>query len=246
MDLLSRRCVLTLVALALGGALTSGCAGLARPSDLRPASHPLLEGVAPRTRLLPIAHRARSEARPTRAERPETRAARPSRPSVETSGPPRSDGPGAAAARKAIAVRLGELDGKRQIDERPANDIALLRAALHDIDGVRDPGDSLAETRRASRPVNRPMPGDLAFFDGAGGAAEVAIVRNRRDDGALEALAVTRGAVRRIVVHPEDPHTRRRAGRVVNTFLRARRKGDEASAVYLAGQLLIDFRTLID
>lgn len=245
MDLFSRRCVLTLVALALGGLLTSGCAGLARPSDLRPASHPLLEGVAPRTRLLPLAHRARSKPA-TRAERTETREARPTRPTVEASGPPRSDGPAAAAARKAIAVRLGELDGKRQIDERPASDIALLRAALYDIDGVQDPGDSLAETRRASRPVGRPMPGDLAFFDGAGGAAEVAIVRNRRDDGAIEALAVTRGAVRPIVVHPGDPHTRRRAGRVVNTFLRARRKGDEASAVYLAGQLLIDFRTLID
>lgn len=248
-----RRRLIPLLALAVSGLV--GCAGLSRPSDLRPASHPLLEGVAPRTRLLPLAHRAapsrrRSQPAPVEPAEPRREAA-PSTPADESPPPgptpPASESPtGAEPARAAIVQRLAELEGRARIDDRPATDMALLKAALADIPGVRVPGASLASARRNSRRVKRPAPGDLAFFHGAGGAAELAVVRGLRADGAIEAVAVTRGAVRPIVVHPEHPHARRRSGRLVNTFLRARRRGDEASAVYLAGQLLIDFRTLID
>lgn len=239
------RLALPLLAL-VWSALGVGCAGISRPSDLRPASHPLLEGVAPRTRLLPLARRADrrapAEARaPERAKPETTTAPRGSSRPVEQAPSPK-----APDARRAIVARLDALEGQRRIDERPASDIGLLRAALSDMRGVRSPGPSIAATRRSSRPVARPRAGDLIFFDGAGGAAEVAVVRAVRDDGAVSAVAVTRGAVRRIVVHPDDPHARRRAGRIVNTFLRARRADDEASAVYLAGQLFIDFRTPFD
>jgi len=214
----------------LAGASSTGCAGISRPSDLRPASHPLLEGVAARTRLLPLSRRA-----PTRA-RSATRSATPA---VAPS-------PAARSTRATIIGRLATLEDKRRIANRPATDMGLLRAAFDGVDGARSPGSTMARTRRTSRAVARPRPGDLAFFDGAGGAAEVAVVRAIRRDGTVEAVAVTRGAVRAIVLQPDDPHTRRRAGRIVNTFLRARRPGDDASAVYLAGQLFIDFRTLLD
>ncbi len=247
MSIRPRRRLIPLLALAVSGLV--GCAGLSRPSDLRPASHPLLEGVAPRTRLLPLAHRA-----PPRRSRPKSVAVEPQREAAPPTpvGPkspptPAIDSPsGAEPARAAIVQRLAELEGQARIGERPATDMALLGAALEDLPGVRAPGASLSSARRNSRRVKRPAPGDLAFFHGAGGAAELGIVRGLRSDGAIEAVAVTRGAVRAIVVHPGHPHARRRSGRIVNTFLRARRRGDEASAVYLAGQLLIDFRTLID
>lgn len=231
-------------------AMTSGCAGISRPSDLRPASHPLLEGVAPRTRLLPLARRTTT--REAKKKRPETRAS--VAPSAKTKAPQkppvrsesRLPSPPARATRAAIVKRLSTLEGQRQLDERPASDVRLLQATFDGVDGAREPGSTITATRRASRPVDRPRPGDLLFFHGAGGAAEVAVMKARRDDGALEATAVTRGAVRSIVVHPDEPHTRRRAGRILNTFLRTRRPDDEAGAAYLAGQLFIDARTLID
>lgn len=229
---------LLLIASAL---LLGGCAGIVRPSDLRPASHPLLEGVAPRSRLLPLAAHTRDAEDPP-AKRAEA-GQRP--PDADEPAAPSAEHPDAQRARAAILARLDELIGQRTIAERPASDVGLLRAAVVGIDGVRDPGATLANARRSARRVGRPAPGDLAFFHGAGGAAEVAIVRGARADGAIEAVAVTRGAVRPIVLDPADPHSRRRDGRIVNTFLRARRHDDEAGAVYLAAQLLVDFRTLV-
>lgn len=242
----SPRCAPCVLALALG-VMAVGCAGISRPSDLRPASHPLLEGVASRTRLLPLSDRAPER---ERRERRATRPAAPAKPPA-TARPAPTPRPGATSpdrpsTRDALVRRMDALAGSRRIADRPATDMGLLRAVFDTVDGVREPGETVSSARRAGRAVTRPRPGDVAFFDGAGGAAEVALVHRLRDDGAIEALAVTRGAVRPIVVHPDDPHARRRAGRIVNTFLRTRRPDDEASAVYLAGQLLIDFRTLLD
>ncbi len=237
--------------------ITTGCAGISRPSDLRPASHPLLEGVAPRTRLLPLARRPARDAAKPAAERATDAPPARTQPSSENrtaskaprrraDAPSGTPSPAARATRAAIVERLTRLEGQRQLDDRPVSDMRLLAAAFDGIDGARDPGATITAARRGSRPVDRPRPGDLLFFHGAGGAAEVAVMTARRDDGAIEAMAVTREAVREIVVHPDDPHARRRAGRIVNTFLRTRRPDDEAAAAYLAGQLFIDARTLID
>lgn len=225
------------VSLLFATALLCGCAGVVRPTDLRPASHPLLESIVPRTRMLPL---ARTE--PPREARVEpAEATEAPRPAVDETRPP--DDRAAVRARKAALAALQPLVGARTIDEQPASDLALLRAVYGDrLDGA----STLAALRRRTAVVATPRPADLVFFYGAGGAAEVAVVRSVGGDGVIDAVAVTRGAVRTIVVDPGHPHVRRRAGRVVNTFLRARRKGDEAGAAYLAGQLVIDARALID
>ena len=353
--------------------LLCGCAGVVRPSDLRPASHPLLESLAPRTRMLPLADTAprrerearRSEARiaaaggrevngdaarakveaGVKAEagvKPASAKAAPAKTKAATaktepgtktanakSEPGTSDTvktePGTtsdiakseagtltataktgtataatataatataatataatatapakaepaantgtaktgtaktgttktgtaktgtaksnAAARRAALAALGPLVGARTLADAPATDLALVRAAFADAPGARSHAATLGALRRDARKVSgAPRPADLLFFHGAGGAAEVAIVRSVGGDGVIDAIAVTRGAVRAIVIDSAHPDARRRGGRIVNTFLRARRPGDEAGAAYLAGQLL-DVRSLID
>ena len=223
------------VPVLLATALLCGCAGVVRPTDLRPASHPLLESIVPRTRMLPI-----SRTEPRRESPPPAVTETPA-PAVDATRPP--DDAAARRARKAALTAVEALIGARTIDEQPATDIALVRAVYGDhLDGAA----TLAALRRGTTAVATPRPADLVFFHGAGGAAELAVVRSVGGDGVIDAIAVTRGAVRPIVVDPAHPHARRRAGRVVNTFLRARRKGDEDGAAYLAGQLLIDARALID
>lgn len=220
--------------LLLATALLCGCAGVVRPTDLRPASHPLLESIVPRTRMLPL---SRTE---PRREPPSPATETPAR-AVDSTRPP--DDAAARRARKAALTAVEALIGARAIDEQPVTDLALVRAVYGDrLDGA----STLAALRRGTVVVATPRPADLVFFHGAGGAAELAVVRSVGGDGVIDAIAVTRGAVRPIVVDPAHPHARRRGGRVVNTFLRARRKGDEDGAAYLAGQLFIDARALID
>ncbi len=137
--------------------------------------------------------------------------------------PPRAD-------RRALRRALDGLEGRRDLD--PAGlDRAVGRAA-----GV----DARADGRRIAPSEARA--GDMLVFAEAPGVPRRAWVRARKARGVIEALAVTRGAVRRIVVDPAHPDARRRGGHIVNTFLRARRPDDDPGARYLAGQLLIEVR----
>jgi hypothetical protein len=99
----------------------------------------------------------------------------------------------------------------------------------------------------AARPRHgRPRPGDLAVFAQAPGVPRVGVVAEVHPDGRVEVVAQTRAAWRRVVVHPEHKNARRVKGQIVNTFLRARHPDDPPRARYLAGQLLVGFRTLLD
>ncbi|MCB9542615.1 MAG: hypothetical protein H6703_09230 [Myxococcales bacterium] len=185
---------------------------------------------------------AKTEPSPRPARR--APATTPERATPDTRAP---DDGRARAARRAVLAALTPLIGQRSLGDATPTDLGLLRAAFADVKGAPADADTIAALRRQSRLVRgAPRPGDLLFFHGAGGAAELAIVRSVGGDGVIDAVAVTRGAVRSIVVDRNNPHARRRGGRVVNTFLRARRQDDEPRAAYLAAQLLVDVRSIID
>lgn len=233
----------------------TGCAGVIQPSPLRPASHPLLEQIAPRSALLsPVRHAPRTTT--TRAVASRAVASRavatravPSR--AVASSAPRDDraersattgrsGPSTAT----IRARLEALAGQRTVDDRRITDLDLVKSVYP---------ERLAGTRRikplrqaGARVSGAVRAGDLLFFSGAGGSTELAIVWGVDEAGVIDARAVTRGAVRPIRVDPDDPHTRRRGGVVINTFLRRIRRGDGPTERYLAGQLLTDVRRLVD
>ncbi|MCA9538531.1 MAG: hypothetical protein KC620_06565 [Myxococcales bacterium] len=140
-------------------------------------------------------------------------------------------------------THLADLEGATTLNGAPLSDLALAHAALPAAASM----TTVDEVHRRARPVgDEARMGDILFFDGAGGAPELAVVVDVNDDGVLEALAVIRGAVRRVKIDRAHPHSRRHKGRVVNSFLRVRRRDDEPQAAYLAGQLLREVRSLQD
>lgn len=138
--------------------------------------------------------------------------------------------PRARADARAVRRALDALDGRRDLDQ------AGLERAVAAALGVAEVADGAPVSPAEARV------GDVLLFAAAPDVPRRAWVRARRARGVIEALAITRGAVRRIVVDPAHPHARRRGDRVVNTFLRARRPEDDAGARYLAGQLLVGIR----
>jgi hypothetical protein len=198
-----------------------GCGTIVRPSDLRPPLHPLLE----------------SPARPAGLDSLGTLDA------VDEGAVGGDADPDLADGRRALVLRaLGRLDGA------DLDDLALVRAAFADarLDGAPE-GMSLAALRERSRPrQGAPRPADLVFFDGAGFGPRVGVVTQVLRGGVVEAAFVTRGAVRRIRLDPRRPDVRRTDGRIVNTFVRPKRRDDPPGTAYLAGQLVESVRTLLD
>ena len=105
-------------------------------------------------------------------------------------------------------------------------------------------GDTTRWIAHARPRDGRPRPGDLAVFKDA--PATVAVVVEVPVHGPVEALAITRGAIRRIRLDPSHPGVRRADGAIRNTFLRPRHPDDGPRQKYLAGQLCTGFRTLLD
>jgi hypothetical protein len=141
-----------------------------------------------------------------------------------------------------VRRRLDATVGKRRLGRGPLTDLALIRTAftkgpLSDVTSTDDAWRSTAPVRRAAQP------GDLLFFQPAPDVPRVCVVRRKLRGGVIEAACATRGAIRWVRVSTRYPDLRRRQGRVINTFLRKRRREDPARARYLAGQLLWQVRT---
>ncbi|MGK0359800.1 MAG: hypothetical protein ACI9U2_002106 [Bradymonadia bacterium] len=145
-----------------------------------------------------------------------------------------------------VARRLKDLEGERRLYGQPVNDLALVKATFNGIVGIA-PIDSLLAVRgrTQARRDGGAQPGDLMFFGGDQYVPAVAIVHRVIDNRTIEAAAVTRGAIRFIRVSPLDPNTRRRGGKVVNTFLRPKLPKDPPGTPHMAGQLLEDVRVLV-
>lgn len=222
-----------ILALAL---LTVGCSGVRPPSDLVPAPHPFLSPfTANRVR---IGDPSLGTAQLTPVEPVEQPA--PTYDPV-TVVPTYSQQHGGLP----VGRRLQDMEGERQLYGAPVNDLSLLKATFSGISGIA-PVDSLRtlRSRTEARTDGSVRTGDLLFFSGDQHVPSVAVV-NRVVDGAIEAAAVTRGAVRFIRVSPNDPTRRRRNGKVVNTFLRPKFRNDPKGTRYLAGQLLEEIRVLV-
>ncbi len=201
--------------------LLAGCGSLVRPSELRPALHPLLEGSAT----------ARPAALPPERD--------------EASSGTDADSELAAQRRALIQRALQALDGKRGLD----GDAALVRAAFAEtrLDAAPDAFASVQTLRERSRPRRgRPRPADLVFFAGVDFGPRVGLVTRVLRGGVVEAMFIARGAVRRIRFDVRRPDERRVDGNIVNTFVRPKRRDDPPGTAYLAGQLVDSVRTLLD
>jgi hypothetical protein len=116
----------------------------------------------------------------------------------------------------------------------------LVQTARHEL-GLPAPGGIdwvatvLARARvHAGRSTDQPLPGDVVRF--AGGASGVVV--RARDDGRVEFLYVRMGQVREGVVSTRRPDRRRDGhGRLLNSYLRPRRRDDPPGTRYLAGEL---------
>lgn len=73
----------------------------------------------------------------------------------------------------------------------------------------------------------------------------VALVEGIDRDGTLRLLHLRHGSVRPMVAHPGHPHQRRRKGKRINTYLRARRRSDSRHTPHLAGQMLVGVAALV-
>jgi hypothetical protein len=201
--------------------LLAGCGAIVRPSELRPALHPLLEG---------------------------TSSARPSGLQVAEDDPAAGTDADAdlAGQRRALVDRaLQALDGDHEVH----GDAALVRAAFADarLDCAPEAFTSVDALRARSRPRRgRPRPADLVFFAGADFGPRVGVVTRVLRGGVVEAAFIARGAVRRIRFDVRRADQRRVDGGIVNTFVRPKRKDDPPGTAYLAGQLVDSVRTLLD
>jgi len=204
---------------------SGGCSTVVRPSELRPALHPLLERSSHGP---PLPLRATSYGALTPTDR---------------------DGELAGQRRALVARALRRLDGARTLEGRPVADLALVRAAFGPLrlDAAPERAATVSVLRRrARRREGPPRPADLVFLYGDGGPLRVGVVRRHRPNGVLEVALVTRGAVRTIRLDPRRPHLRRHHGEIINTFVRAKRRGDPAHTAYLAGERLESVRALLD
>jgi len=103
-------------------------------------------------------------------------------------------------------------------------------------------GTVLYRTRaRPTATTAHPAAGDLVVFD----PGERGIVTRTDPDGRVHFLFVKAGAVRAGVLSLRHPGLRRdRNGRLLNTYVKARRIDDPPGARYLAGELWSAFSVL--
>ena len=227
--------------IALGCTLI-GCASLRPINDFAPPTHPQLVPTSAnrvRTTQPDLGYVAAAQAEPYD---PYAEGAAPAPAPIFNPTPAY----GQQHAGLPVAQRLKDLEGERRLYGQPVNDLAMVKATFNGIVGIA-PINSLTELRgrTEARRDGGTQPGDLMFFGGDQHVPAVAIVHRVIDNRTIEAAAVTRGAVRFIRVSPLDPHTRRRGGKVVNTFLRPKLPNDPQGTPHLAGQLLEDVRVLV-
>ena len=96
-----------------------------------------------------------------------------------------------------------------------------------------------AET--ASVPIRETEVGDIVFFHRAHSIPQHAVIVQKAKGSGFVGVTIVRGKIRKIVVDPSRPYTRRRHGKVSNSFLRIKRPTDKGNG-YLAGELIREVR----
>jgi hypothetical protein len=129
----------------------------------------------------------------------------------------------------------------------PADALGLVEQALR-TRGVSPGGDgtlagllSYLEAARAVVPATEARPGDVVFFNvaGPGCADHAGVVEAVDPSGRIVFREARAGRVRQSFVYPWAPALRRGPdGRILNSFLRPRRREDPPDARYFAGEML--------
>ena len=131
----------------------------------------------------------------------------------------------------------------------PLTEVALIRNLLRAASTLRDRAPALhtpGELRSAGR-VRQSLPevGDLLIFKELPSVPSVAMVIRRYTQRRFDAITITRGAPRRIMVDMDHPTLRRSAdGKIINTYLRKILRDDEDHEGYLAGSLVEEVRAI--
>jgi hypothetical protein len=244
------------------GVLTLSCTGSSPYSVTRPPVHPLLEP----TQIDPLksARQPRgpdpiegqgrqnpSGQRPTTLIRPKpaSQTKRPKKPSKRHTGKKKAKVKPVKVAlfplptgdRAKVLARLYPLVGRPLIGQERPSDLGLVNAAYADFNLS---AASVGELYGRGAPVGRyPTPADIVFFNGEGGSPQLGVVTGVYRDWVMDVATVTRGRVRIIRLFPGARHLRTARGRVYNSFLRRKRKTDRRGAPYLAGQLVVGYRS---
>jgi hypothetical protein len=241
---MNRRAAIKPLFLPAAALLLSACSGLQPVDDLTPEPHPYLTPTSAnrvRTSTTELGYAAATVIEP---DEPYETDPDPTYQPAPSWNPEPAYNPQHRGL--PVARRLKDIEGERRLYGQPVTDLALLKAAYNGISGIA-PVTSLTTLRSRTEPRRDGgvQPGDLLFFGGDRHVPSVAVVHRVIGRRTIEAAAVTRGAIRFIRVSPLDPHTRRRGGTVVNTFLRPKFPNDPAGTQHLAGQLLEDVRALV-
>lgn len=90
-------------------------------------------------------------------------------------------------------------------------------------------------------PINEMSVGDIVFFHRALSVPQHAVIVQTARHGRFVGVTITRGKIREIFIDPSRPHSRRRKGKVINSFLRTKHPSDKEHG-YLAGELIREVR----
>jgi hypothetical protein len=159
------------------------------------------------------------------------------------SAPPSSRATGSSRSGAFFAGLLRKQEASAASRAPTAGELALreLRSQGVRLRAEEKPESIYAVMKEEARlvPVPDVRPGDLVFFDLGGGCGEhVGIVEAVEAGGRVQFREARAGVVRVSYLHPGQPGVRRDRGRLVNTFLRPKRKGDAPATRYHAGELL--------
>lgn len=243
----------------------TGCGAWVRTHDLRPPLSPLLDSPRPQSLAPPIGgqrdarlHSA-APARTAHAAQGSRWAPQPVAPSrVAPAAPSREASQSAQPSpsahrhiplndpqwRAKLTQRLETLQGLRQLEGQPVQDLSLLRAAFSPLRGALANAQNASDIRRLSVPSRRtPVEGDLLWFEEGEGVPTVCVVHSQLKNQVIQAACALRGAIRWVHVDPQNPTTRRDPRGIRNSFLRVRTPQDAPGLAYLSGALLREVRT---
>lgn len=83
---------------------------------------------------------------------------------------------------------------------------------------------------------------DLIHFEGLPRTPNIAVVIKKNNEGLIKAIAPIHGRIQYFWLSPEKPNTRRKNGRIYNSFIRSKKVSDKDRR-YLAGSLVREYRS---
>lgn len=140
-------------------------------------------------------------------------------------------------------IRAGELP-----DRTPMRSVELVRTLFMSHPKLRERLPTpltFGELKNQSiRRPGRGHIGDLIIFYELPRALDLAIITEVLSPTRYKAIAILLGAVKQIEIDLDAPSARRRGDEVINTVIRSIKEDDSSPHLYLAGELVYEFRSL--